>query len=107
MNQCPECKAKILWGLADPEQMEGVDVEPGDIAVVGCLLGEENHCPRCGAFGPPHFTIVQLDRSICVSPESSWESAEGKRTFRRQKKRRDDCSGLHFCPSNGLTRKRR
>lgn len=35
MNQCPECKAKILWGLADPRQSEGVDVEPGDIAVVG------------------------------------------------------------------------
>jgi len=25
------------------------DSEPGDVAVAGCLLGEENHCPRCAA----------------------------------------------------------
>jgi len=38
----------ILWGLADPEQMEGVDVEPGDVVVAGCLLYEKNRCLRCG-----------------------------------------------------------
>ena len=61
MNQCPECKAKILWGLADPEQRERVDVEPGDIVVAGCLVGEESHCPRCGALV---FTAV-LDNQQC------------------------------------------
>ena len=59
MNQCSECKAKILWGLADPEQMEGVDVEPCDIVVAGCPLGDENHCPRCGALV---FTAKRYDR---------------------------------------------
>ncbi|MCJ2512743.1 MAG: hypothetical protein LN409_05290 [Candidatus Thermoplasmatota archaeon] len=31
--------------------MEVVDVEPGDVVVAGCLLGEENHCPLRGALG--------------------------------------------------------
>jgi ribosomal protein S27AE len=49
MSQCPECGAKIIWGLPDLERLDSEPCGPGDVVVAGSFLGEENHCPRCGA----------------------------------------------------------
>jgi ribosomal protein S27AE len=49
MRECPECGAKIIWGLPDAEKLRSVEIEPDEVVFAGCCILDENFCPACGA----------------------------------------------------------
>ena len=45
--KCPKCKAEVVWGLPGPELIE--KAERSEVMLAGCVIEEQNYCPRCGA----------------------------------------------------------